>query len=266
MVDIRAELEKKINQSNLNATSLSDRLNYLDNFNKDVGVPQISSQGPKGYNPQNSLNALFQLISNRKSVATDLSNENNTGTDALMNLANYDKSNAVDPFDAILKKLNIEKAATDLGYTKDPNTGDFVKAPVSQEKQQLISNINDVLSRNTKPITGALRLGSIIPGSAGVTTKAKVEQIKSMLSLDARQKLKGQGQISDKETQMLADSVAALKYNMSDEDFRAELQKIRTVLDGTWQSSQESGGTQGQAGGLSSDDKALIQKYKNAGK
>jgi len=105
-----------------------------------------------------------------------------------------------------------------------------IKAEATQEKQRTVGLIDEILERDTKPVTGALRLGGSIPGSPAVATKAKVDQLKALLSVDAREKMKGTGQISDYESKLLQQSVAALKPSMSDEDFRAELDKIRGVL------------------------------------
>lgn len=90
--------------------------------------------------------------------------------------------------------------------------------------------VTDILSANTKPLTGTLRLRGAISGTDAYDTKQKVEQLKSQLSLDARSKLKGTGTISDMEMKILEKAVTALNYGMSDAAFRKELAKIQTVL------------------------------------
>jgi len=237
MVDIKSELEKKILESNQRATTLSDRLNQLDQFNQGTAVPQISSQGPKGYNPMNSMQALFNMISGRKTALQDVESERTVGTNLISELADYEKANkpeVEDPLDKLTKTLQAKKLAKELGLDIDFETGEVksTETEISPEKKQIIADIDEVLGRDTKSITGLLRMGGVLPGAEGVTTKAKVEQIKSKLSLEQREKLKGTGTISDFEAKMLGDAVAALNYKMSDEDFKAELYKIRGILSG----------------------------------
>lgn len=55
-------------------------------------------------------------------------------------------------------------------------------------------------------------------------------QLKWVLSLWEREKLKGTGAISDFESKMLAESSSALGRNLSEEDFKKELEKIRDIL------------------------------------
>lgn len=221
MVDIRAELEKKILESNQRATSLSDRLNQLDQFNSQTAIPQISSQGPKGYNPMNSLNALFQTISNRKAVAGDVQSERDAGLNYLTQLANYDKSNTTsqkDFFDEI-------KAAKEVGYDYDPETGEYKKAG-NEEASEVLDLVWDIKNDNLKPLTGFLRLRSGIKGTKAYDTKQKIQQLVDKLALKARAAIKGTGTISDIEQKMLKNAQTLLQPGLSEEQFRAELSKL----------------------------------------
>lgn len=60
------------------------------------------------------------------------------------------------------------------------------------------------------------------------------DQLKGILSLWEREKLKGSGAISDFESKMLAQAASALGRNLSEEDFKAELEKIRDILSGKY--------------------------------
>lgn len=60
--------------------------------------------------------------------------------------------------------------------------------------------------------------------------KNQYNQIKGILSLDNRQKLKGSGAISDFEFKVLSDAATALGRNLSDTDFSNQLVKIRDVF------------------------------------
>jgi hypothetical protein len=71
-------------------------------------------------------------------------------------------------------------------------------------------------------------------GSDAQLALNQYEQIRNLLSLDSREKLKGTGAISDFESKMLAASASALGRNLSDADFKAELQKIRDIFDGKY--------------------------------
>lgn len=64
------------------------------------------------------------------------------------------------------------------------------------------------------------------------------QQLLGKLSLAQAGKLKGQGQISDKERAMLAAAASALSRNLSETDYKAELGKIR----GQFQRMQAAGG------------------------
>ena len=260
-INIIDELTKKLEEGKQKEMGLSDRLNYLDNYNIDVAVPQISSEGPKGYNPMNSLNALFQLISNRKAVSQDVSNQSAMNLDLLKEISTEQDKSKVDPYDTILKGLklkqaeaDLEKTNKDLGRTYNPETGTYEAPKVSQEKQDTIALVDELLGRDTGAVTGVPNVLKYLTGE-NQYTKNLIDQLVKKLSVDARQKLKGSGQISDYEAKMLEKSVSALRTNLSNKDFVTELMKIRSALAG--ETSQSN---------LTQDDEALINKYKNAGK
>lgn len=124
-MDIQKILEEKLKQGNQREMGLSDRLNYLDNYNKDVATPQISSEGPKGYNPINSLNSLFQMISNRKAVSNDVTNQSNSNLDLIKQISSEQEKNIKDPLDTQIKQANLLKTLKDIGMTVDTKTGGF---------------------------------------------------------------------------------------------------------------------------------------------
>lgn len=98
-------------------------------------------------------------------------------------------------------------------------------------KSEALSVVDDLLSRDTGAVTGLRNPLKYLTGEAQYT-KNLIKELKAKLSLDARKLLKGSGQVSDKETQMLSDSVTALNTNMSNEDFIKELNKIKNSLSG----------------------------------
>lgn len=71
------------------------------------------------------------------------------------------------------------------------------------------------------------------PGWFGKSAQAKnkYQQVKGLLSLEGRQKLKGSGAISDFEARTLEQASSALGRNLSQEAFIAELDKVINILD-----------------------------------
>lgn len=100
------------------------------------------------------------------------------------------------------------------------------------DKSRINASIDELLSRNIGEVTGYGQYNPLnaAPGSAAQYTRAQLDQLKGLLSLDAREKLKGQGTITDAEMAMLDRSVAALNSNLSEQDMRTELQKIKSIL------------------------------------
>lgn len=117
---------------------------------------------------------------------------------------------------------------------ENPDYLDKLRGQQQQENEaaDAVRTIDEILQGNLAPITGDLRLGGI-PGfgrAEAQTTKAKIENIKNNLSLAAAGKLKGSGQISDAEREMLARAATALDYGMTEEAFRRELNRLRGIF------------------------------------
>jgi hypothetical protein len=106
----------------------------------------------------------------------------------------------------------------------------------SQTKQQAVSLIDQLLGSNTKGITGATQWGSGFLGrtlgSGSQLSANTYDQLKSLLSLENIQKLKGTGAISDRESMMLQQASTKLGRNLSDTDFRQVLSDLRNELSG----------------------------------
>lgn len=80
-------------------------------------------------------------------------------------------------------------------------------------------------------VTGAINpLTYWTPGTNEQYVKAQIKQLKSFLALENRQKLKGQGTISDREFKVLTDAATALDSGLSDADAVTEIGKLRTGL------------------------------------
>jgi hypothetical protein len=104
----------------------------------------------------------------------------------------------------------------------------------NQDKQLLLSVISSLKNGNIGGITGGLRYG-FIPGSEAALTKNYYEQLKGLLSLENREKLKGSGAISNYESEVLERAASALGQNLSEDQFRAVLNDIETQLGGSSQ-------------------------------
>jgi surface antigen len=128
----------------------------------------------------------------------------------------------------------------------DPTTGDWsdvstgamggIPIEVSQENQTSIDLVNNILSDpNLKDITGfggtwaGKPLASLSAENRNAV--AKFDQIKNMVSLEGRKKLKGSGTISDFEAKMLADAETSLRRNLSDDEARRVLTNIKTAFE-----------------------------------
>lgn len=121
----------------------------------------------------------------------------------------------------------------------------------SETSKNILSLVDQLLKRKTGPITGISQIEAMIPGTEAQRTVNLYDQMKGILSLENRTLLKGSGAISDYEAKVLEKAASAIGRNLSDSDFRAELQKLKTELSGS------TGST-----GLDDDDTALIEKYK----
>lgn len=84
--------------------------------------------------------------------------------------------------------------------------------------------------------------GIATPGSPSSDFYSKYDQLAAMAQLDASKFLKGQGQVSDAERQILANAATSLKPSQSEELFRATLVQMIEKLEGNIPGSAPSGG------------------------
>lgn len=244
--------------------TLSDRLAKMDAVREGVtpeALKRVSVSGRvEGENPMTRIEAGMNIgnTNNRASVqSTQLQMEalNNLRDTLLkdreMKLKETPATTTGDSGLTQKEILDLKIRASEKGmevYQKDDGTLDVrpstVKTQEQQKatdtKQETLNLVDEILGSDLGPVTGLLQLRSAIPGTKAKTTAAKIDQLKSQLSLDKRSMLKGSGQISDFESKMLEKSVAALDRNMSETDFKKELENIKRLLGGA------SAGTEGQ--------------------
>lgn len=95
--------------------------------------------------------------------------------------------------------------------------------------------VNDLLGNaSLGAISGVPALSAFIPGTSAQLAKNQYNQLKGILSLENREKLKGSGAISDFEFRVLSEAATALGRNLSDADFKKQLEKIRDVFEGKY--------------------------------
>jgi len=111
--------------------------------------------------------------------------------------------------------------------------------PTSRQ-QALSSNLeavnalldNENIGKISGFIQGKLKVGNLQPDAQLALNQ--YNQIKGILSLENREKLKGSGAISDFEFKVLSDAATSLGRNLSDKDFKAQLQKVKDVFEGKY--------------------------------
>lgn len=110
-----------------------------------------------------------------------------------------------------------------------------------QNQDAILANqtINELLGSNLGAVSGWGGVNPInrMPGSEHNYTRAQMQKLLGLLSLEAREKLKGQGTITDSEMKTLERSIGALGLdeqtgasNLNEQDLRRELGTIQSVL------------------------------------
>ena len=131
------------------------------------------------------------------------------------------------------KRLNIDE--TKITNEEKRNEAINAKNARRAEADSAVDQVNSLLNgdRFTEAF-GKLVTNTpdIAKSQASLDAIADVDQIKGLLTLESRQKLKGQGTISDGEQKILAQSATVLNNPLiSDERARRELRKIRGVFE-----------------------------------
>lgn len=169
-----------------------------------------------------------RLDAAKRQVMSDIRLNDQQKYEAIMQLEDDTEAKLLEAQDYV---NNLNYQAQLSKYNSDVKVSE-TGATTNQAKQGLVSVVDELLGRDNKPITGALQLGALVPGSDAQRTKNLYEQLKGMLSLENRAQLKGSGAISDFEAKTLEQAASALGRNLSSEDFAAELMKIKQVLQG----------------------------------
>lgn len=259
-VNIQAELERIYNEGKSRETGLTDRLNAIDRYagqvNPVVRAQMLdSSTRPVGYNPLDDLAAAVNFSENSRDIRAraqgeyDSTRQNNLSLLSQLNTLAQQGAGSLgsSPEDKLTQQIKLEAAKQaikdgQLRLDKDGNLVIDNKPKVSEGKQEILDVANQLLGENTKPITGVLQLESLVPGTHAKRTEAVYNQLKGLLSLDNRSKLKGSGAISDFEARTLERAASSLDRNMSDDDFRKTLKELRDKLAGNTPSASKTSG------------------------
>jgi len=107
----------------------------------------------------------------------------------------------------------------------------------SAGKQEVVDAIKDLMSSRggLKQVVGYGSYNPInrLPESDAGATRAKLERVKALVSLENASKLKGTGAISDAERALLASAATAINGNMSPEQVESELNRIMQQFGGS---------------------------------
>lgn len=276
VINIQNEVDKQYQ-------SLSDRLNALDQYQAQ-SKPQVKgkildfSNMIVGDDPMDRVKAAMNYDVLSGDVRSGLSKQQQGILDAMIRMSESEKDRALeerrlamssqknsgDDFLGELKKAAALEEIKSGKLKLNMKTGELEstvpegqKAAI-QDRDTIRGLAEELLGTDTNPITGQIQIAKQLGIPYAKDLQATLDQLVSLLQLESRQKLKGQGAITDKEMAMLGKSVAGIQPGISDTKLKKELQIIINNLGGA-----SSGGANT---GLDDLDERLIQKYRKKGK
>lgn len=217
------------------ATADKDLANRVANarFNKLITVPLSESQKAALYSLEHNVGGgVWQLASIKPMIEAINKWDFNLAANILVQSGVGTRNAATQE---VLGGL-VARRQREADLLRQSGGGGGGQAGLSEKSIELqnIINLVDTMLQDEealKSISGWW--GGRIPWSwlfADQLAVNQFNQLKWVLSLWEREKLKGTGAISDFEMKMLAESASALGRNLSEEDFKKELEKIRDVL------------------------------------
>ena len=236
--------------------TLQNRLNRLDEFQGQVnpwvrqGVADISKNTVGGQMPSEFWNRDIQQVDrqrmSRENARADLSEISKL----LQSAYESQQDRELEMFKAGAKQnpqtgelmgaegtsieelLKLKKLYQDTGVpttTIDEqllNMGIDVKE-MSKDDKEVLEAVDRLLATDTDSITGFLKLRGKIAGTGSKNNKLLYEKIRSKATLAQRKMLQGQGTISDFESKLLAAGATELSDDMTNDEFRATLERIK---------------------------------------
>ena len=136
--------------------------------------------------------------------------------------------------DGTFKKVGVPEV-TQESIDKATEKSDAKKLAEGEITQNygLVNELLNIGDGTLNAIAGVPGLSAFTPGTKTQLAQNKAKQLKAILSLENRQKLKGQGAVSDFEGKMIADAGSSLGINdagrssLGNEDFKKEVRKVR---------------------------------------
>lgn len=129
------------------------------------------------------------------------------------------------------QKVAIERKKANQ-TSSETATANATKNTEALGSMNLINSLieNPGVSSISGSIEGGLGLGTLNPSGDAQLARNQYDQIKGILSLENRGKLKGQGAVSDFEGKTLERAASSLGRNLSDEDFVKQLKQVRGAI------------------------------------
>ena len=239
---------------NLNTSRNSEIQNIKDNpwtsqGTKDAEIEKITTKYDQKLNVKlNTLNTLQETYKTAADEARYMAGLVQNYYDKQQSLAQdqyqFETNNALKKAElAQTSELNAKKFAEDqrqfnMDYSIKKANLDLEKSKispsnVSNDVNSLYNLTSNILSGDKGAFNSAFGFKSpanYFSGTDAQLIKNQVNQLKSNLSLENRQKLKGSGAISDFEARILERSASALDFNLSDSDARKQITQIRGAI------------------------------------
>lgn len=151
------------------------------------------------------------------------------------NLAKAQMSKIYQDMQLSKDELALKQKAAAGTTVIDPITGqptNELKINARTSAQALLQKVID--GKGTSAVGVSRIFGTqYIPGTNGADFTVQYDNLKSLLSLDNIKLLKGQGQVSDAERQLLSDASAKISLSQSEKEFKGSLVDVYVGLGGT---------------------------------
>jgi hypothetical protein len=219
-----------------------ERNNLLSAYNQDPNSPAGKSAGVAlGITPRAGLSAI-ERISTNPNLGTQVAEQKGSEATAEAQAKSDVKIAEAQALEQETEggRQAIESKRLNIDETKIANEQKRNEAIASKNARR--EEADSAVSQITSLLTGdrfSSAFGKVVANTPellrsqkSIDAIADIDQIKGLLTLESRQKLKGQGTISDGEQKILAASATVLNNPLiSDELARKELRKIRNVFE-----------------------------------
>lgn len=247
-------------QSRNEAQSVFARQQYENTLDKSGGLKSGAEQAAQVGARRNSASAAYGAVEESAAARSALVAQNTYQAYIDAGKSVYEAETAADKAkleaDKFAKETEQQTFANDLATKKfeeekrqfgqeyalkkqelDQKLQETTSTATGKEAEALNSmNLINTLLQNPNlgsisgAIQGGLGLGTIDPRSNVQLARNQYNQIKGILSLENRSKLKGQGAVSDFEGKTLERAASALGRNLGDEEFVKQLKQVKGAI------------------------------------